>query len=146
MQSTNTISTTQDDRIMAALSHVTVVLSLVGVIGPLLVYLTQKDRSRFVAFQALQAIAYQLSIVLFWFLGFGCYMASFIVLMLGTGMNDPGPLVAFPLGILGLVLLGWFLLILYGFVAAAQTLQGKDFRYLIIGPVLENYLNRGDGR
>ncbi len=41
-----------DDRIMAALAH------FFGVFGGLIIWATQKDRSRFVRFQALQSLAF----------------------------------------------------------------------------------------
>jgi hypothetical protein len=47
---------------------------------------------------------------------------------------------AIPFAILGASILGWFLFVVYGLVAAAATLQGKDFRYIVIGGRLETYL------
>lgn len=152
MQATNAISpTTQDERITAALSHVTVVLSMIGILGPLLVYITQRDRSRFVAFHALQALVYQLSGLVIWAVGIGCYVTTFMVVMFSTGVMtnpyaEPWPQMAIPLGILALALIVWCLYMLYGIVAAVQTLQGKNFRYFLIGPVLEKSLNQANGR
>jgi uncharacterized Tic20 family protein len=57
---------TQDDRIMAALSHITVILPFFGVVAPIIIWVTQKEKSQYVAFQALQALAYQLSLIVFY--------------------------------------------------------------------------------
>ena len=54
-------SLSQDERIMAALSHATALLPFMGVIAPIVIWVTQKDKSQYVAFQALQAMAYQLN-------------------------------------------------------------------------------------
>src|SRR3990172_10038698 len=72
----------QNDKIMAALAHVSALLPLMGVIAPIIIWANQKDKSEFVAFQALQAIAYQLLMVLAWFVGMGCYMLSFFTTFL----------------------------------------------------------------
>ncbi len=66
----------QNDKIMAALAHISAVLPLIGVIAPTIIWATQKDKSEYVAFQALQAVAYQLVMILAWFIGMGCYMIS----------------------------------------------------------------------
>jgi uncharacterized Tic20 family protein len=50
----------QNDKIMAALAHISALLPLMGVIAPIVIWATQKDKSEYVAFQALQAVVYQL--------------------------------------------------------------------------------------
>ncbi len=90
----------QNDRIMAALAHVSALLPFWGVIAPIVIWVTQKDKSRFVAFQALQALAYQISMILAGFVGMACYMCSFFVmfvpLMMASSSEQssapPGPL------------------------------------------------------
>ena len=48
-------SPTQDERVMAAVAHATIIFSAVGLIGPLIIWGTQREKSPFLAFQALQA-------------------------------------------------------------------------------------------
>jgi uncharacterized Tic20 family protein len=54
----------QDERQWAMISHLSVLLNLVtGILGPvvpLILYLSYKDRSRYVAYQSLQALIFQL--------------------------------------------------------------------------------------
>ncbi len=69
---------TQNDRIMAALAHTTAILPMMGVVAPIVIWVTQKDKSEYVGFQALQAIVYQLTMVLAWFAGGALYFASFV--------------------------------------------------------------------
>lgn len=150
---------TQDERVMAALAHASVILPFWGLIGAIVIWATQKEKSRFVSFQALQVIAYQLVLILFGFLGFGCYMCSFF----GTFMLIPlgmfaaesvseaegiiGMILAmlttfFPFCVMGLFILAGALFIVYGMYGAARVLQGEDFRYALIGRWLEQYMNQ----
>ena len=147
----------QNDKIMAALAHISAILPFMGVIAPIIIWVTQKDKSEYVAFQAIQAVAYQLLMLLAWFIGMGCYMLSFFTIFLGipfAGSNggDLNPSVAplFALGfvipfiIFGAIFIGGALFVLYGLIGAIQVFQGKDFRYIIIGNQLANYLQKNN--
>ena len=141
---------TQDERILAALAHASVILPFWGLIGAIVIWVTQREKSRFVSFQALQGVAYQLVLVLGGFLGFACYMCSVLgmLLMMPIGRIEPdtagGALATivslFPFCILGLLMLAGFAFVLYGLYGAVRVLQGHDFRYVVIGPWLERYL------
>lgn len=155
-------ATTQDERILAALAHASVILPFWGLIGSIVIWATQRERSSFVGFQALQGVAYQMILVLGGFAGGACYACSFFGLFLLTpvgvlaaeGMADPnttGGLVAvlialattfFPFCILGLFVLIGFAFVLYGLYGAVRVLQGHHFRYAVVGRRLEEYLNR----
>jgi len=144
---------TQNDKIMAALAHISALLPLMGVIAPIIIWATQKDKSEFVAFQALQAIAYQLLMILAWFVGMGCYMLSFFSMFLAIPISEhsgtpdsPLFMLGFfiPFIIFGLIFLGGALFIIYGVVGAVMTFQGKNFRYVILGKRLENYLQKSN--
>jgi uncharacterized Tic20 family protein len=147
---------TQNDKIMAALAHVSAVLPFMGVIAPIVIWTTQKERSEFVAFQALQAIAYQLLMILAWFVGMGCYMltffATFLTIPFAGGGNEADPTVApffmvgffLPFIVFGAIFIGGAIFIIYGIVGAVATFQGKEFRYIIIGNRLADYLQKSD--
>lgn len=136
---------TQDERIIAALSHVAILLPLIGIIAPIIIWVTQKERSRFVAFQALQAIAFQLLLIVIYFGGILCYMGSFFLTFLGMmaadSMGPAGPGMGMFLPFV--VFFGTFLVlgifVIYGIVAAVLTFQGKDFRYALVGRWVERY-------
>ncbi len=145
----------QNDRIMAALAHVSALLPFMGVIAPIVIWATQKDKSEYIAFQALQAVAYQLVMILAWFVGMGCYMLSFFSMFFAIpfagSSNQVSPAVApffaagffIPFLIFGAIFIGGGLFILYGLIGAIQVFRGKDFRYIIIGNRLANYLKKG---
>jgi uncharacterized Tic20 family protein len=144
----------QNDKIMAALAHISALLPFMGVIGPIVIWATQKDKSEYVAFQALQATVYQLIMILAWFVGMGCYMLSFFTTFLGipfagaNGEVDPSVAPIFLVGfmipflVFGAIFIGGGLFVLYGLVGAIQVFQGKDFRYFVIGHRLEKYLQK----
>ncbi len=144
----------QNDKIMAALAHISAVLPLIGVIAPTIIWATQKDKSEYVGFQALQAVAYQLVMILAWFIGMGCYMISFLTTFLtipfsgGTSEANPpsSPLFMvgfiFPFLVFGLIFIGGAIFVIYGIIGAINVFQGKNFRYIIIGNYLTNYLQK----
>jgi hypothetical protein len=122
-----------DERTWAMLAHLSVLLNLVtgflGVGAALIVYLVYKDRSRYVAYQAMQAFLMQL---IFW-AGGG--------LLIGVMWAIVGALSAILVGILlipfALVLTFVFLLfpvvaVIYGIVGGIRCSNGEDFRYWLI--------------
>jgi uncharacterized Tic20 family protein len=140
----------QDERIMAALSNVMVLIFMIGLVVPIVIWITQKDKSRYVAFQALQATVYQIALVLLYFLSFGCYFASFFGVFSGTAVLSaansnftPEALLFVPFLVLGSMMCLGILGILYGLYAAIMTFQGKDFHYIVIGKLLERNLEKG---
>ncbi|RMF26825.1 MAG: DUF4870 domain-containing protein [Chloroflexi bacterium] len=151
----------QDERITAALAHAAIILFLLGTAVSAVIWVTQKEKSRYVAFQALQALIYQLATVLLGALGFACYFCSLIAVFIGlvatTSGVPPGgelqgtevlPVVLLtflPFGVLALMLIGGILLVLYGMWGGLQALQGKPFRYVFIGRRLERALQERGG-
>jgi uncharacterized Tic20 family protein len=143
-------STIQDERVMAAIAHATVVFSAVGLIGPLIIWGTQREKSRFVAFQALQAAAYQFLLLLGGLLAGALYVCSFLSLPVTALLSAPfdeRAALCFPFlgfsctfGVLFLLMLAWMAYVGYGLFAAVSVLQGNDFRYVLLGPRLERYL------
>ena len=60
------VSTTQNERLLAALSHASIVLGLFsngvgGIVAALVIWMIKRDKSPYVAFQALQALVYQVA-------------------------------------------------------------------------------------
>jgi uncharacterized Tic20 family protein len=144
---------TQDERIMAALSHVSALLPMMGVIAPIIIWVTQKEKSQYVAFQALQAMTYQLAMIAAWFVGMGCYMCSAfgtfatIPFMSSSGSSQSdNPLFIlpflFPFTVFGAIFIGGFFFIVYGVIGAIMAFQGKPFRYFIIGNRVERFMEQ----
>jgi len=137
----------QDERIMAALAHGSILLFGMGVIAAIVLWVTQKEKSRYVAFQALQAVAYHIAGFAIFIVGMACWMALYFVSFI--------PLITTPEESAGaalwIFLLATFLMlapfvqmgvwILGGWWGAARALQGKEFRYVLIGRYLESWLD-----
>jgi hypothetical protein len=122
--------TTREENTLAMIAHLAILLNLVtGVLGlvvALVIYLAYKDRSRYVAYQSLQAIIFQL--VFF----FGAAILAGVVAIVST------PLVLVCIGLFGLVLALLLALVpigalIYGIVAAVETNHGRDFQYWLVG-------------
>ncbi|MEJ5309898.1 MAG: DUF4870 domain-containing protein [Anaerolineae bacterium] len=123
-----------DERTWAMLAHLSVLLNLVtgflGVGAALLIYLLYKDRSRYVAYQAMQAFLMQL---LFWAGGgvligimwavVGALSAILVgILLIPIALLLTPVLLIFPLIALG-----------YGIYGGIEASNGKDFRYWLVG-------------
>ena len=145
-------SPTQDERVMAAVAHATIIFPAVGLIGPLIIWGTQREKSPFLAFQALQAAAYQFLLLLCGLLAGALYMCSFLSVPVTALLSvpfDEGAAICLPFlgfsctfGILFLLMLAWLAYVGYGLFGAVSVLQGTDFRYAFLGRRLESYLEQ----
>lgn len=119
-----------DERQWAMFAHLGVLVNLVsgflGPLVPLIIYMVYKERSRYVAYQSLQALIFQL----IWWVGGG--------ILTGVAWFITGLLSAVVIGILcipfaciisamPLVALG------YGVYGGVQVSQGQDFKYWLVG-------------
>ena len=76
-------SPTQDERVMAAVAHATIIFSAVGLIGPLIIWGTQREKSPFLAFQALQAAVYHITLIIAGLVCGACYICSYVGILVG---------------------------------------------------------------
>jgi uncharacterized Tic20 family protein len=117
---------TEDERVMAALAHASIILNLFtgigGIIAAVVIYLVRKEQSAWVAFQALQAAVYQGVTVLATFI-LGMVAVALSVVVVGICL--------FPLlGLLGLAV------VIYGCYAGYLCYHGRDFKYPWIADLL----------
>jgi uncharacterized Tic20 family protein len=135
---------------MAAVSHASILLPVMGAVVPAIIWTTQKDKSQFVKKQSLQALVYQLSLIVYFVATSSCFLLSLIakstsITFETSGSKQPlNPMFAmsilFPLLINVVIFLGMFLFALYGIIGAVMVSQGKSFRYMFIGKKVDNYL------
>jgi uncharacterized Tic20 family protein len=126
-----------DERTWAALAHASSLLNAAtgmgGVIAAAVIWLTQKEKSAWVAFHGLQSLVFQAaqSLIVFlvvgvvWIVGFAF---SFITIGLGTIIAVPVMIVVMFLGI-ALMMAG----LVYSLYGAYQVYEGREFRYIWIG-------------
>ena len=133
----------EDERVLAALSHASIVANVANLIGMLataLIWAKQRDRSTYVRLHALQALVYQGSVLLIsiFMALFGglCLALSLLPVLLRPDLyRSSPPSYSVWVGVLTLLALIGFsvLATLYGLYGAYQAYRGRPFRYLLIG-------------
>jgi hypothetical protein len=149
-------SATTDAWTTAALAHASILLTLVlafaggvgafvGLVVPLVIYLSYRERSRFVGFHALQALVYQ-----------GAGVLIYLVLAIALALTVTA--IWTVSGLLSVVIIGFLLMpvalvltllmvvvllgaplawVGYGFYGAYQVYQGNRFHYWLVGDWVE---------
>ena len=130
--------TPSEERSWAMLAHLSILLNLVtgllGLVGALAIYLIYQNRSRYVAYHALQSLIFQLIV----WLGGG--------VLTGIAWAITGTLSAI---LIGLLCIPFALVItviplagvVYGVIGGIQCSQGQDFRYWLVGDWVRGTLN-----
>ncbi len=126
--------TASEERTWAMLAHLSVLTNLItGFLGPiaaLVIYLMFRDRSRYVAYHALQAMIFQL----IWWGGGGVLIG---VMWAAVGILSAliVGIVLIPIACIFTPIIGLMPIaaLVYGTVGGIQTSQGEDFRYWLVG-------------
>jgi uncharacterized Tic20 family protein len=142
----------QEDHWVAGICHAMAILQLWGIVTPLIVWFTQKERSARLRFQAMQAFVYQLIAFVVYMLGMVLYMFFFfgmfflpLALWQTSGSREiqgpAGPIMLIFFGVMMLFWLAFTILmpiyyLLAGF-ASIRVIQGRPFHYPILGNILE---------
>ncbi len=119
-----------EERTWAMLAHLSVLVNLVtGWLGPIValaIYLAFANRSKYIAYHALQSFLFQL----FWWYGLGIVwgITGLLSLMLVGLLLIPAALVLTPVFLVGMVVAP-----IVGIIGAVRTSQGHDFRYWWVG-------------
>lgn len=155
-------TTTPDERTMAALAHASTLFTLlVGlptlglggvlfVFVPFLIYLSYRDRSRFVAFHAAQAFALQVVVTVGFFVSIliGALVIAIVWVITGLLTVILIGLILIPVAILVTlaIVIVWiaapFVMGGFSLVGTVETANGRDYRYPYIGPWVEDWLRR----
>jgi uncharacterized Tic20 family protein len=133
---------TSDERTLAALAHASALLNFVlggvgGIVAAAVIWLTQKEKSQWVAFHGLQSLVFQSAqIVAFVIVVIVPWLCGFIVSFATFGI---GAIIAVPVMILlmfiGIAIFGAGLI--YSLYGAYQIYEGREFRYKWIGDWVE---------
>lgn len=111
---------TDEERLWAMLGHLLALLGYVVWVGayiaPLVIYLVYKDKSRFVAFHALQSLFFQLALLVIYAI---CVLLALTIVL---------ACVSIPLAVL--VSVG---ALVYIIVAAIRAYNGELFEYWLVG-------------
>jgi uncharacterized Tic20 family protein len=128
---------TSDSKLLAMFSHFSIFLG--GIILPIILYFVQKDKSRFVAFHALQSIFFHLFYAVIIFI-----LVIFLVLiLLATGVlgavfskhsGSPGAGFFIGMGIFYIGLFGSVIIaIAYGIYMGVKAYNGEMKKYFLVG-------------
>jgi uncharacterized protein len=123
-----------EERTWSLLAHLSILLNLVtgfaGPIAALIIYLVYKDRSRKVAYQALQAMIFQL---ICWY-GGGLLIGAMWVTVAALSVILIG-IILIPIAIVMTLFLAVLPVgaVIYGIIGAIQVNQGQDFKYWLVG-------------
>ena len=130
----------KEESLMTLLSHLSVFIPNIGILAPIIIWVTNKEKSDFVRFNALQAIFFQLIffILMMLFIFVGIILMLIAIPWFDLSSNaEPGILfflsmvfmfMYFPLGIIFGI---------YAAVASAKSFKGRIFKYAIIGRIIE---------
>jgi uncharacterized Tic20 family protein len=140
----------QDEKTLAGLAHGSILLGLLtsgmgGIIAALVIWIVQKEKSAYVAAQALQALVFQAITFLLTMIAWCCWGVLYMALIFVPLISNPGAYESTPPAGLwvGLALMIvpfgiWGLTILYGLYGAVRCLGGHDFKYAVIGNWLDS--------
>ncbi len=146
MTAGETTPISSDDRIMAALAH------FFGLFGALIVWATQKDKSRFVKFQALQALAFGGLLTIVMLLAMMCMMGFMVLAVVVTVLASTQPGVysgippsiemtaaVAPMSFLCIMPVS-FVAALVQMIAAISVATGHNWRYPVIAQRVEAFM------
>ena len=129
-----------DEKLMSLLAHLSIIIPNIGIIAPIIIWVTQKDKSKFVRFNAIQAIFFQL---VFFILIMASILIGLILMFVSLPMITqnpdaaPGALFWVSMGVMNLYFPLWIIFAIYAVVAAVKSYKGKIFKYIIIGRIIE---------
>jgi len=142
-----------EDRWVASMGHFSVIIMLWGMLAPLTAWILQGKRSSFLRFQSIQALTFQAGTMLLYILSMVIYFGGAVLFFLSIGGMDAANLDS-SFGMVGLVvflgsMLCVFVIVLLipllhimGQWAGYRILKGDNYRYPIVGKLIERRLSR----
>lgn len=152
----DTLYEAHEDRWAAALCHLGALAPLMGLLVALVVWITQKERSPLLRFQALQALVFQgiagLAYLLFSIgIAFFYFVLFFPMVILSENVGRGGEvflsIFVILFGLFMVVVLFVTLIIVPAYyilalLAAWRMVKGRDFRYPLIGRLVDGIASR----
>jgi len=136
---------THEEKLMALISHLSVIIPNIGIIVPIIIWLTQKEKSNFTRFNSLQAIFFQLFFLLIMMI---CIFVGIILMiismmpLIGNPSSEPGSLFFVSMIFMFLYFPIWFIFSVYALIGSILSYKGKNFKYIVIGRIIENKVYR----
>lgn len=139
---------------VAAMGHFSILIILWGMSAPLTVWILYGKRTPFLEFQSIQTLVYQACVTALYLGTVFLYLFGIMIISLMAMMGWTGN-VRFdsPMGIVGIIFFGGSLLVLFvvmlfvpllhilGQWAGYRVLKGDDYRYPLIGALVEKWVS-----
>lgn len=144
-----------ENRWVASMGHFSVIIMLWGMLVPLTAWVLQGKRNSFLKFQTIQALVFQAGTMLLYILSMVIYLSGVIFFILSIGGMDAADMDS-GFGMIGLVVFLGSMLCVFGVVllvpllhilgqwAGYRILKGDDYRYPIVGKLVERRVSRDD--
>jgi uncharacterized Tic20 family protein len=141
-----------EERWVAAMGHFSILIMLWGMLAPLTALLLQGKRSLFLKFQSVQTLVYQGVVTVLYFGAGFVYMFGIFLLTASMGITEnlqPGAemipgfiifIIASLIAVATLLLIP--LLHVLGQYAGYRVLKGDDYRYPLVGKLVEQWIAR----
>jgi len=130
----------KEEKLMALLSHLSIFIPNIGILAPIIIWVTNKEKSNFVRFNALQAIFFQLIffILMMLFIFVGIILMLVAIPWFDLSSNaEPGILFFLSMVFMFMYFPLWIIFGIYAVVASAKSFKGRIFKYAIIGRIIE---------
>jgi len=146
-----------EDRWVVAMGHFSVIIAIWGMLAPLAVWIVQGKRSLFLKFQSIQTVVYQAGVIILYFGAVFLFFFGISVITLMAIMGWTGDVrIDSSMGIVGIVFFGGSSLVLFivilfvpllhilGQWAGYRVLKGDNYRYPVLGKLVEKRISRND--
>jgi len=130
----------KEEKLMALLSHLSIFIPNIGILALIIIWVTNKEKSNFVRFNALQAIFFQLIffILMMLFIFVGIILMLVAIPWFDLSSNaEPGILFFLSMVFMFMYFPLWIIFGIYAVVASAKSFKGRIFKYAIIGRIIE---------
>lgn len=130
---------TMEQKMMAVLSHFSILIFGLGMIMPAVFWSSQRNKSKYVSFQALQALAFQVSqpvgVLLLALLGTIIFMILSLIGVIFYSNTPTSKILLFIGGlvVLGLLVIGTMAYLIIGVIGGIACILGIEFEYPILG-------------
>jgi uncharacterized Tic20 family protein len=128
-----------DHKLMSIFSHLAILIPNIGIVAPIFIWLTQREKSKFIRFHAMQAIFFQMLFFLLLMLSIfiGIILMAVAIMLANNSGSEPGVFFWISMGIVNFYFPLWFIFSIYAIVASVKSFRGKRFKYWIIGRIIE---------
>lgn len=142
-----------ESRWVAAMGHFSILIMLWGMLAPLTAWILEGRHSPFLRFQSIQTLVYQGITTVIYLIGGFLYLFGFLFLIAAMGrIGEPN--LNSSMGIVSIVIFGASLLISFVLIllvpllhilgqwAGYRVLKGDDYRYPLIGRLVEKWSSK----